>query len=133
MELLDVKCHNEEKIGMSRSNDHSNGPVESNGLPWMLTSLVAVIIISFLLPFPISFLVSLIVIFSLAIIRAYMVWKKMGTAGIKGWPKSFSSLQPSNRWGGDTYRPLTFYCMLCGYPHNKIACPKCGSKAVRVS
>jgi hypothetical protein len=23
--------------------------------------------------------------------------------------------------------------MLCGYPHNKIACPKCGSKAVRVS
>lgn len=111
-----------------------DNPVQSNSLPWMLISLVAVIIISFVLPFPISFLVSLIVIFSLAIIRANMVWKKMGMGGIKGLSKSFSSLQSGSDWGsGDIYRPLTFYCMLCGYPHNKIACPKCGSKAVRVS
>ena len=109
-------------------------PVQNNSLAWMLISLVAVIIISFLLPFPISFLVSLIVIFSIAIIRANMVSKKMGMGGIKGLSKSFSSLQSGNHWGaGDAYRPLTFYCMLCGYPHNKIACPKCGSKAVRVS
>ena len=116
---------------MRKANDN---PVQNNGLPWMLASLVAVIIISFVLPFPISFLVSLIVIFSIAIIRANMVWKKMGNGGIRGWSKSFSSLQSGGRWGtDDTYRPLTFYCMLCGYPHNKIACPKCGSKAVRAS
>jgi hypothetical protein len=117
---------------MRKAND--DNPVLNNGLAWMLTSLVAVIIISFVLPFPISFLVSLIVIFSLAIIRANMVWKKMGNGGIRGWSKSFSSLQSGGRLGaGDTYTPLTFYCMLCGYPHKKIACPKCGSKAVRVS
>ena len=105
-------------------------PVQNNSLPWMLISLVAVIIISFVLPFPISFLVSLIVIFSLAIIRANMVWKKMGMGGIKGLSKSFSSLQSGG--AADIYRPLTFYCMLCGYPHNKIACPKCGSKMKRI-
>jgi len=109
-------------------------PVQNNSLPWMLISLVAVIIISFLLPFPLSFLVALIVIFSIAVIRANMVWKKMGMGGIKGLSKPFSSLQSGSSWGAsDTYRPLTFYCMLCGYPHNQIACPKCGSKAVRVS
>ena len=116
---------------MDKTND---SPAENNGLPWMLISLVAVIIITLLLPFPISFVVSLIVIFSLTIIRGNMMLKKMGMGGVKGWSRSFSSLQSSRGWGtGDTYKPLTFYCMLCGYPHNKIACPKCGSKAVRVS
>jgi hypothetical protein len=119
---------------MSNASDRNNNPAENKGLPWMLISLVAVIIITFLLPFPISFLVSLIVIFSLGIIRANMVLKKVGMGGIKGWSKSFSSLQSGRDWStGDTYKPLTFYCMLCGYPHNKIECPKCGSKAVRAS
>jgi rubrerythrin len=27
---------------------------------------------------------------------------------------------------------IRFYCMNCGYEHRKNACPKCGSKAVRV-
>ena len=119
---------------MSNASDRNNNPAENKGLPWMLISLGAVIIITLLLPFPISFLVSLIVIFSIGILRANMALKKMGMGGIKGWSKSFSTLQSgSGRGTGDTYKPLTFYCMLCGYPHNKIACPKCGSKAVRVS
>jgi hypothetical protein len=112
----------------------NDSPAENKGLSWMLISLVAVIIITLLLPFPISFVVSLIVIFSLAIIRGNMMLKKMGMGGIKGWSKSYSSLQSGRGWvTGDTYKPLKFYCMLCGYPHNKIACPKCGSKAVRAS
>jgi hypothetical protein len=119
---------------MSKANDSS---AQNNSLAWMLISLVAVITITFILPFPISFLVSLIVIFFLGIIRANMVLKKTGMGGIKGWSKSFSSLRSGRGWGtgGDsyTYKPLTFYCMLCGYPHNKIACPKCGSKAVKAS
>jgi len=117
-------------MGMGKMND---SPAESKGLPWMLISLVAVIIITLLLPFPISFVVSLIVIFSLAIIRGNIMLKKMGRGGIKGWSKSYSSFKSGRDWGiSETYKPLTFYCMLCGYPHNKIACPKCGSKAVRV-
>jgi rubrerythrin len=28
--------------------------------------------------------------------------------------------------------PIKFYCINCGYEHKESACPKCGSKAVRV-
>ena len=116
---------------MSKAND---SPTQNNGLSWMLVSLVAVIIITLFLPFPKSFVVSLIVIFSLVIIRADMILKKTGAAGIKGWSESYSSFKSGRSWGtSDKYKPLTFYCMLCGNPHKKIACPKCGSKAVRAS
>ena len=116
---------------MSKAND---SPIQENGPSWMLASLVAVIIITLLLPFPISFVVSLIVIFSLAIVRANLMLKKTGIGGIKGWSESYSSFKSGRGWNTvDKYKPLTFYCMLCGYPHKKIACPKCGSKAVRAS
>ena len=116
---------------MSKAND---SPALDNGLSWMLVSLVAVIIITLLLPFPISFIVSLVVIFSLAIVRANLMLKKRGMGGIKGWSESYSSFKSGRSWNtGDKYKPLTFYCMLCGYPHKKIACPKCGSKAVKAS
>jgi hypothetical protein len=115
---------------MSKADER---PTQYRGLSWMLVSLVAVIIISFVLPFPKSFVVSLIVIFCIIIIRANMMLRKSGMLGLKGWSDSYSSFKSGRGWDtGDTYKPLTFYCMLCGYPHNKIACPKCGSKAVRV-
>ena len=116
---------------MSKTND---SPAQDNGLSWMLVSLVAVIIITLLLPFPISFVLSLIVIFSLAIVRANLMLKKTGIGGIKGLSESYSSFKSGRGWGtSDNYKPLTFYCMICGYPHKKIACPKCGSKAVKAS
>ena len=121
---------------MSKAHDRSENLAGNNSLAWLLISLVSVIILTFVLPFPISFLVSLIVIFSLSIIRANIVLKKAGMGGIKGWHKSFSSSYSGRGWGGSdsfSYKPLTFYCMRCGNPHNKIACPKCGSKAVRAS
>lgn len=121
---------------MSKPHDRSDNVAESNGLAWLLISLVSVVILTLVLPFPISFLVSLIVIFSLSIIRANIVLKKAGMGGINGWHKSFSSYS-GRGWGGGgdsfSYNHLTFYCMRCGNPHNKIACPKCGSKAVRAS
>jgi len=116
---------------MSKAND---SPAQKSSLSWMLVSLVAVIIITLLLPFPVSFLVSLIAIFSLAIIRGNMMLKKMGMGGVKGWSESYSSFKSGRPWGtGDSYKPLMFYCMQCGYAHKKIACPKCGSKAVKAS
>jgi Zn finger protein HypA/HybF involved in hydrogenase expression len=30
------------------------------------------------------------------------------------------------------HTPVKFYCMNCGNQHGKIACPHCGSKAVRI-
>jgi hypothetical protein len=95
-----------------------------------------VVLLSLVLPFPISFVVSIIVIFSFSIIRAHMTLKNAGMGGIKDWYKAFSS--HSGRGGGTDnsshlYKHLTFNCMRCGNLHNKIACPKCGSKAVRAS
>ncbi|HEU5447170.1 MAG TPA: hypothetical protein VFU67_08525 [Nitrososphaeraceae archaeon] len=122
---------------MSKPHDRSDNVAESNSLAWLLISLVSVVILTLVLPFPISFLVSLIVIFSLSIIRANIVLKKAGMGGINGWHNSFSSSYSGRGWGGGgdsfSYNHLTFYCMRCGNPHNKIACPKCGSKAVRAS
>ncbi len=87
------------------------------------------------LPFPISFIVSLIVIISLNVIRADIALKKAGMGVIRSWYKSYSSLHSGHGWdrnlNNSLYRPLLFSCMNCGNVHNKAECPKCGSKAVR--
>ncbi len=99
---------------MSRTNNNIGW---MNYLVWLLISLGAVVILSFVLPFPISFVISLLVIFCLNIIRAEMTLRKAGSLG--------TGINSS------LYQPLRFSCMNCGNEHNKIACPKCGSKAVR--
>jgi len=88
--------------------------------------------VSFTLPFPIGLGVLLIVIFSVNIVRAEIRLRKAGVGGIKGWYKSLSS----SGFGHSTstshlYTPIKFYCMNCGNEHRKIACPNCGSKAVK--
>jgi hypothetical protein len=117
---------------MSRANKNIGS---MNYLVWLLISLGTVIILSFVLPFPISFIVSLVVIFCLNVIRAEMMLRKAGMGGIKGWFNSFSSSGFGRGLDIGTnnslYQPLRFSCMNCGNEHNKIACPKCGSKAVR--
>ena len=104
-------------------------------LACLFISLGTIVMVSFVLPFPISLVVSLIVILSIIIIRADIALKKAGIGGIKGWYKSLSSLESgSGRDMGinnSLYRPLRFSCMNCGNEHNKTACPKCGSKVVR--
>jgi len=96
----------------------------------MLLYLGIATFLSVVLPFPIALLVLLVVLFSLNIVRAEIRLRKDGVGGIKGWYKSLSSsgFGSSNDYG---YHPLKFSCMNCGKEHNKIACPRCGSKAVR--
>jgi hypothetical protein len=111
--------------------------VSNNGLVWLLIALSAVVILTLILPFPISFIVSLLVIITLNVIRADIALKKAGMGGIMEWYKSYSSLHSGR--GSDTimneslYKPIRFSCMSCGNEHNKVECPKCGSKAVRAS
>ena len=118
---------------MSKANENDNLVGESH-LAWLFITLITVVILSLVLPFPISLLVSLVVIFSINIIRADIALRKAGMGGIKGYYKSFSSFDSGRGWGTGSsfpYKPLTFSCMRCGNQHNKVACPKCGSKAVR--
>ena len=104
----------------------------TNSLTWTFLYLGIAIFLSVILPFPIALLVLLVVLFSLNIVRAEIRLRKAGVGGIKGWYKSLSSSgfggSGSNDYG---YHPLKFSCMNCGKEHNKIACPRCGSKAVK--
>ena len=95
----------------------------------MLLYLGIALFLSFVFPFQIALVILLIVLFSLNIIRAERRLRKTGVGGIKGWYKSFSSSAFGSNDSG--YNSLKFRCMNCGNEHNKIACPKCGSKAVK--
>ena len=89
--------------------------------------------LSLILPFPISLGVLVLVLFLVNIVRTEIALRKAGIGGIKGLYKSSSSLGFHHGIrNAFVYTPLKLYCMNCGNEHRKIACPKCGSKAVRV-
>ena len=113
---------------MSKAND---SPFGRKYLAWFFVSVVTVFMVSLILPFPISFVASIIVILALSIIRADIIMKKAGMGGIKGWYKSLTSTESGRQGTGYLLDPIKFSCMVCGKEHNKTACPKCGSKAVR--
>jgi Zn finger protein HypA/HybF involved in hydrogenase expression len=55
--------------------------------------------------------------------------------GLKDLYKSMSS-SLGGSWSNSSvmgYSPIKIYCMNCEYEHRENACPKCGSKAVRVA
>ena len=98
----------------------------------MLLYLGIALFLSLVFPFQIALIILLIVLISLNIIRAERRLRNAGVGGIKGWYKSFSSSAFGNGNSNDSgYNSLKFRCMNCGNEHNKIACPNCGSKAVK--
>lgn len=119
---------------MVRTYDNYNSASKSF-MFWLIISLFVVVILHIILPFPVSFIVSIIANFCLGMYRDDRALRKAGKGGIKGWYKSvFSSgFVPRADAGinGSAYQPLKFSCINCGNEHNKIACPNCGSKGVR--
>ena len=69
---------------MARSPDNYNHST-MDFVFWLFISMAIVVILHILLPFPISFIVSIIAIFSLGIYRDDRALKKAGMGGIKGW------------------------------------------------
>jgi len=121
---------------MSKADDNDN--LSGGGyLAWLFISVVTILMVTLIIPFPISLAVSLIIIIALYVIRADMGLKKTGMGDIRGWYKSVSSSGSRRGWGTDVsssvYKALRFSCMKCGNEHRKTACPKCGSRAVKVS
>jgi hypothetical protein len=124
-------------------NNNKNKQIQSNYWIWLIAYMGIGLAISFILPFPISFGVALVVFFLLNVVRTHIALRKQGVPdGIK---ELYKSMSPSfggsnnnnnNVFGGGGgvlgYSPIKFYCMNCGYKHRKNACPKCSSKAVRV-
>ena len=118
-------------MDLSRFDKSNENQIKNNYLIWLFVYMSIGLVVALVLPFPISVGVLLLVLFLVNIVRTEIALRKAGIGGIKGSYRSYSSL--GFRRGirdGLVYTPLKFYCMNCGHEHKKIACPKCGSKAV---
>jgi hypothetical protein len=121
-------------IGNSNNNHNSNKQIQTNYWVWFIAYMGIGLAISFVVPFPLSFGIALLVFLLLNAARVHIALKRQGMpGGLKDLYKSMnSSLGGSwNNSGGMGYSPIKSYCMNCGYEHRENACPKCGSKAVR--
>ena len=127
-------------VGSSNNDKNNNNQIQSNYWIWLIAYIGIGLIISFILPFPISFGIALVVFFLLNAVRTHIALKRQGvTGGIK---ELYKSMSPSFGGGSSNnstfgagrfgYSPIKYYCMNCGYEHRKYVCPKCDSKAVRV-
>jgi hypothetical protein len=94
-------------------------------IKWFCIFVGMGLILSILLPFPISFVVYLGAFLIINFIRTRVRLKKMGIS-MKSLFRQSSSIPGS---GSTTVR---YYCMSCGKEHKEIACPNCGSKMKRV-
>src|SRR5919202_485737 len=118
----------------SNNNDNSNKQIQNNYWIWFIAYMGIGLAISFVVPFPISFVIALLVFFLLNAARTHIALKRQGMpGGIKDLYKSMSS-SLGGSWNNSSdismgYFPIKFYCMYCGYEHRENACPKCGSKA----
>jgi hypothetical protein len=94
-----------------------------NQMMWFGISIAISLIISILLPFPLS-LVTIIGVFIL--LSFYMRRRMMRRMGVGGGGMFGSG---SSMFGDNS---LKYYCMSCGTKHKEAACPKCGSKMKKV-
>ncbi len=123
---------------MSNNNvgNNRNNPFQNNNYwSWLLIYMGIGLAISFIVPFPISLGVLLLVFVLINVYRTDRALRRQGRGGIKGLYKSMSSVANSTSGlgaEGFEYSPIKFYCMNCGCEHRNDACPKCGSKAVKV-
>jgi len=74
--------------------------------------------ISFVVPFPFSFVAIIVAVFLLSL---YVRKHQLGKMGLSG----------SSMFGGRG-RYNKYYCANCGAQHNQLACPRCGSKVKKV-
>ncbi|OLC22525.1 MAG: hypothetical protein AUH71_06230 [Thaumarchaeota archaeon 13_1_40CM_4_48_7] len=87
---------------------------------WIVLSLGISFALSFLIPFPYSLFAIVGVFLG---INYFMRKKQLRMMGRMG---GISSM-----FGGGE-KPVVFYCITCGFKHNKRSCPRCGSTGRRI-
>ncbi len=92
-----------------------------NQMMWLGIYFAISIVISMLLPFPISLGVLIAVIIGLSMYRRKQLMRRMGQSQGSFFGGGFSSP-----------KGVEYYCMSCGIKHNNAACPNCGSRMKRV-
>src|SRR5690349_11344040 len=81
-----------DNIGNSNNGDSNRQQIPTNYWVWLAAYLVIGVAISFVVPFPISFVIALLVYFALNAVRMHIVLKRQGmSGGIKDMYKSVSS------------------------------------------
>ena len=121
------------------NNDNSNKQIQNNYWIWFIAYMGIGLAISFIVPFPISCVMALLVFLLLNAVRMHIALKRQGMPGglkvlYKSMTSSLGGSWNNSRFGGGSmwYSPIKFHRMNCGYEHRENSCPKCGSKAVRV-
>ena len=125
------------RISNNNVDNNKNNPFQNNNyLIWLLVYMGIGLAISFIIPFPISLGVLLLAFVLINVIRTDRALRRQGIDDIKGLYKSmspsFANRSNGIDAGGLGYTTIKFYCLNCGYEHRNDACPKCGSKAVKV-
>ena len=130
------------KIG--ENNKLSN--VNMSPIIWFAIYIGIGLAITFIVPFPLSFIVYIGIYLFLQMYRLKSIQNKnyhsyglnkanKGTNN-KGSNKFFKSISNSlfgdNKFSQYNSEPLQFICMNCGKEHSKRSCPICGSKTVRL-
>src|SRR5690349_24432070 len=100
-------------INNNGSNDSNRHQIQTNYWVWLAAYLVIGLAISFVVPFPLSFGIALLVYFALNAARTHIALKRQGmSGGIKDLYKSVSSSLDSS-WSagaGMGYSPIKYYC-----------------------
>ncbi|HMH11422.1 MAG TPA: hypothetical protein VK553_11965 [Candidatus Nitrosopolaris rasttigaisensis] len=96
-----------------------------NQLVWIGISFGISIMISMLIPFPISLVV---IVGTFLLLNFYLRRRMIARMGsVKGTIMG-GMFSPTSTDGGS----LKYYCMSCGMQHKQAACPTCGSKMKRI-
>lgn len=91
---------------------------------WLAISFGISIVLSILLPFPISLVAMLGVFIGM---NYFISQRQMRRIGMRG--GSFFGGGAGSMFG---QRSIDYYCISCGMKHNERACPNCGSTMKRV-
>jgi hypothetical protein len=117
-------------VDSNKNNKDHNQVRNKYYLIWFFIYMSTGLVISYLLPFPLSFVVVLMGLLLLTVFRVEVNLRREGLGGIKGLYRSLSSSPHDSNSSRYAFSPK-FYCLNCGYEHREYSCPRCGSKVVR--
>jgi hypothetical protein len=107
--------------------DHQRRAFVIQQVIWIAIGFAISLAISFVVPFPYSLGITMGVFLGISYaIRGWAMSKIKRSAG------DFSESIHDYILAFSQGKTLKFYCMSCGFKHDKRECPKCGSKARRV-
>jgi len=120
---------------MSNVDKNDENQILNFYLIWLCIYLVVTIAIVFIIPSPFSFYGCMLVLVLVNMVRRKVALRTTNESvprAMYEWFTSSGEISKIDRTMRFLHTPVKFYCMNCGNQHGKIACPHCGSKAVRI-